>query len=105
MLVNRQRLVDLLVPGQAVTANLVHERIGIELLDVKDTLSLPFAGEDHLRAEHRGNARSVRNGLRANFLEALGVVAVVPHIVGAFFAVFDTSDLAADGSLSLVAFA
>ena len=47
----------------------------------------------------------VGNSLCADFFVAGGVVAVVPNIVGTFFTIFDTSDLAADGGLSLVAFA
>lgn len=60
--INRQRLVDLFVPGQSVATDLVHEGIGIELFDVEDALAGPFAGEDHLGAEHGGNARGVGNG-------------------------------------------
>ena len=84
MSINGQRLIHLLVPRQAVAANLLHERIGIELLDVEDALTLPSAGEDHLGAQHGGHARGVGDCLCADFLEALGVIAVVPHIVGAF---------------------
>ena len=101
----RQRLVYDFVPGEAVAADLLHERIGIELFDVEDAFAFPLAGEDHLGAEHGRNAGGVGNCLSADFLVASSVVAVVIHIVGTLFAVFDTFDLAADGGLSVITFA
>ena len=102
--VHGQWLVDDLMPGQAVAADLLHEGIGVELLDVEDAFALPGAGEDHLGAEHGGHAGGVGNGLGADLLEAFGVVAVVIDIVGALLAVLDALDLAADGGLAVVAF-
>ena len=105
MLIDRQRLVDLLVPRQAVTTDLFHERIWVELLDVEDALALPRAGKDHLRTQHRGDTRRVGYCLSPDLFVAGGVVAVVPHVVGALLAVLDTLDLATDGGLAVVAFA
>ena len=101
----RQRFVDAFVPRKAVFADFCEERIRVEFFHVEHACALPLAGEDHLGTEHAGYAGGVGDGLRAHFLETFGMVAVVPNVLGAFLAVLDAAHLAADGGLSLIAFA
>ena len=52
-----------LVPGQPLLIELLHEGIGVELLDVVNAGLHPLAREEHHRADHGRNARGVRDAL------------------------------------------
>ena len=68
-----------------------------------DALRRPLALEEHLRADHRRNARRVADRLRADFGVALLVVADVVHVVVHRLAVLHSVEDAADVRLALCA--
>ena len=74
--------VEHLVPGQSLLVELLHEGIGIELLDVVNARHVPLAGEEHHGTDHGRHTRGVAYALSTG-LEIGGVVAaVVVDVVG-----------------------
>src|SRR5262245_28282000 len=61
------------VPREAAHADVLEERIRIELLHVEHARAAPLAGHHHHRAGHRRHARGVRDGLRADLLVHLNI--------------------------------
>lgn len=73
-----------------------HEGIGIELFHVEDPLAAPLSGQHHLGADHGWYAGGVGNGLRADLLVALGMIADIVDQEVLFPAVLDSLSQAAD---------
>ena len=83
-------------PRKAVLVERLHEAVGVELLYVIYAYALPGAGDEHHRADHRGNARRVSDCLRARLGECLRVVAYVVDVpcegLSVFFPAHDVAD-------------
>ena len=84
------------MPGQSLLVKLFHERIGIELLYVPYTRSLPQTFEEHHGANHGRNTGGVSNSLGANFFVAFFMVTDVVEVVGFVLAVLFAAEDAAD---------
>ena len=80
------------------------ERVGVELLDVIDAGSSPFSGQEHHGSGHGRNTGGVAYTLRPGFFVGMGVVAVVPDVVGLWFTVLDAANAATDAGLANVIF-
>ena len=93
------------VPREALFVELFHERIGVELFYVPHTRTFPDALEEHHGTYHGGYTGGVAYALHASFLVSFLVATVVVDIVGAFLAVFHTTDAASDGSFAFVVLA
>ncbi len=87
--------------GQAVLVQCVQIRVRIELFHGVDALGGPLAGQQHQCAAHGRHTGGVADGLRADLLVALLVVADVVDVVGLFLAVLLAGEDAADVGLAL----
>ena len=87
--------------GQAVLVQCVQIGVRVELFHGVDALGGPLAGQQHQCAAHGRNAGGIADGLRADFLVALLVVADIVNVVGLFLAVLFAGEDAADVGLAL----
>ena len=88
------------MPGQTLLHELLHERIGIELLYIIYTWTAPQALEEHQGTDRSGYARRVAHALSTRLLVSGLMAAVVPDVVGLLLAVLDPTDTTADGGLA-----
>ena len=93
------------MPRQALNVQLLHEGIGIELLNVPHTGLAPQAFEEHHGTNHCGNTCCVADALHTGLLVSLLVAAVVVYVVCTLLTVLDTADTATDRCLALVVLA
>ncbi len=93
------------MPGQALLVELLHEWVGVELLDVPYARLLPDAFQQHHGADHGWHARGVADALHARLVVGILVLAVVIYIIGVLLAVLLATDAATDGSLAVVVLA
>ena len=88
--------------GQAVLVQSIQIRVRIKLFHGVHALGGPLAGQQHQRAAHGRHTGGVADGLRADLLVALLMVADVVDVVGLFLAVlFAGEDAAESGMISL----
>ena len=94
--------IELLNPGQTTLAELLEELVGVELLNVEDTLAAPYAACEHRCSEGCRHTRSETYGLGTSLAEGYLVVTVVVNVVCALLAILDASYTAADRGLAVV---
>ena len=94
-----------LVPGQTLLVELLHEGIGIELLDVVHARFVPQSLEEHQGTYHGWHARGVAYALHARLIVGCLMRTVVIYIVGVLLATAQTPDAATDGGLAVVVLA
>ena len=94
-----------LVPRQTLLVELLHERIGIELLDVPNARLAPQTLEEHHGTDHCRNAGGIAYALHTGLLVGSLVRTVVVNVVGLLLTVLQTADAATDRGLSVVVLA
>ena len=96
-LLQLQVTVEHFVPGQTLFRELLHEGIGVELLNVIYTGFAPLAFEEHHSTNHSGHTCSVAYALSTHLFVGSLVAAVVVDVVSEGFAFFVcTTDAATD---------
>ena len=92
-----------LVPRQTLLVQLLHEGIGIELLDIVNARFLPKSLAEHHGTNHGWNASGVADALHARLLVSGTMATVVIYIIGMLLAVVaNTTNATANRGLSLV---
>ncbi len=85
-----------LVEWESAFGDFFEEWVGVELFDVEDTCSCPFACEEHVGSAHGWYASCVAYALCACFAVGCFVRTIIVNIICAFFAVFDSTNAASD---------
>ena len=94
-----------LMPRQPLLVELLHEGIGIELLDIVYTRLFPDAFEEHHGTYHGRYTGGVAYALHAGLFVGGTVRTVVVDIIGKLLAVFETAYAATYRGLALVVLA
>ena len=97
--------IDYFVPRETAFGYFFEEWVWVEFFYVEYASASPFASEEHIGTCHSRNTCCVANTLSTSFAVSLLVRAVVVDVVGAWFAVFDTTDAATDRGVACVVFA
>ena len=95
--------IEAFFPGKSPLTQSLHERIGIEFLNVPYARFFPFAGKSPPRAYHSGSARGVGYRLRAYLAVAFLMIADVVNILLYRLSVLEALHYAADVGLALCA--
>src|SRR5690554_4412019 len=90
------------MPGQTLSVELFHKRIGVELFHIKDTRFVPEAFHEHDGADGCRNAGGIANSLSSRLLVCRFMAAVIVDVVGPFLTILDTTDATTDRCLSRV---
>ena len=93
------------MPRQTLLVELLHERIGIELLDVPNARLAPQTLEEHHGTDHCRDTSGVAYALHTGLLVGSLVRTVVVNVVGLLLAVLQSADAATDRGLSAVVLA
>ena len=93
------------MPRETLFVELLHERIGVELLDIEDARLAPESLAEHHRTNHCRNTSGIAYTLHTRFHIGILVLAVIIYIIGVLLAVFESADTAADRGFALVVLA
>ena len=92
-----------LMPRQALLVELLHEWIGVELLDVVNAWGVPQTLAEHHSTNHGRYTSGVAYPLHASLLVGCAMAAVVVYIVGVLLAILaNTTNATADGGFTFI---